>query len=267
MYCSKCGKELPEGAQFCPSCGNPVSPPPVPSQTQDSGGHDQGVPLPEQPSTPAGPQPNPPTEAQSSTPPKPQANTPPAPQQNIPPVSGQDTPPVPNEEIKCPRCGATGCTPQYKQNVSGGGYGCCSGGLGALVLGPLGLLCGACGRSVKSTNTLVWICPNCGHEFRVQSKQEAKTAYMTGCLIMFFCALVLDVLLAYMGHDSGQRIKPLVIFTSVFMAAGMAFIAYMSLYKKPLVKYTDEECQQLKNFTIICIAITLLLGFVAIAFV
>lgn len=231
MYCLKCGKELPEGSQFCPSCGNRVSPPETPPQTQDLTGRDQDIPL--------------------------------AGQQSTPPESQQSPPPMPNEEIKCPKCGATGCTPQYKQNVSGGGYGCCSGGLGALILGPLGLLCGACGRSTKTTNTLVWICPKCGHEFRVQSKQEAKTAYMTGCLMIFFCTLAADVLL----HGSGQRVKPWIILMSAFAAAGIAFIAYMVLYKKPPVKYTDEECQQLKNFAVICIAITLLLGFVVIAFV
>lgn len=24
MFCHKCGKELPEGSQFCPVCGNKV---------------------------------------------------------------------------------------------------------------------------------------------------------------------------------------------------------------------------------------------------
>lgn len=233
MYCSKCGKELPEGSQFCPNCGNSVNAPAVPPQSRDSSGHDQDTPF----------------SGQSNTPPEPQSST----------------PQVSNEEVRCPRCGAAGCTPQYKQNVSGGGYGCCSGGLGALVLGPLGLLCGACGRSTKTTNTLVWICPKCGHEFRVQSKQEAKTNYMAGCLMMLFCALAFDVFLAYAGHDFGW-FKPLIIFISVIMAAEIAFIAYMRLYKKPLVKFTDEECQQLKNFTVVCIAITLALGFVVIAF-
>ena len=240
MYCSKCGKELPEGSQFCPNCGNSVNAPAVPPQSQDLNGHGQEIPSPERTGTPAEPQ--------------------------------SSAPPVPNEEVKCPKCGAAGCTPQYKQNVSGGGYGCCSGGLGALVLGPLGLLCGACGRSTKTTNTLVWICPKCGHEFRVQSKQEAKTNYMAGCLMMLFCALAVDVFLAYMGYDNYwgelmEGIKPLIIFVSVMMAAFIAFISYIGLYKKPPVKFTDEECQQLKNFTVVCIAITLALGFIVIAFV
>lgn len=238
MYCSKCGTEIPEGSQFCPNCGNSVNPPAVPPQSQDLSVHGQKIPSSEQVSTPAEPQPS--------------------------------APPVPNEEIKCPKCGAVGCMPQYKQNVSGGGYGCCSGGLGALVLGPLGLLCGACGRSTKTTNTLVWICPKCGHEFRVQSKQEAKRNYMAGCLMMLFCALAVDVFLAYMGYDNYwgelmEGIKPLIIFVSVMTAAFIAFIAYIGLYKKPPVKFTDEECQQLKSFTVICLVITLAFGFAIIA--
>ena len=84
--------------------------------------------------------------------------------------------------------------------------------------------------------------------------------------MMLFCALAFDVFLAYAGHDSGW-FKLLIIFISVIMAAEIAFIAYMRLYKKPLVKFTDEECQQFKNFTVVCIAITLALGVIVIAFV
>ncbi len=31
MYCQKCGKELPEQASFCPSCGHPANPAKAPA--------------------------------------------------------------------------------------------------------------------------------------------------------------------------------------------------------------------------------------------
>ncbi len=40
MFCAKCGKEIPEGATFCPSCGTPVqaaAPGAAPSQAAQAG--------------------------------------------------------------------------------------------------------------------------------------------------------------------------------------------------------------------------------------
>lgn len=227
MYCSKCGKELPEGSQFCPNCGNSVNAPAVPPQSRDSSGHDQDTPF----------------SGQSNTPPEPQSST----------------PQVSNEEVRCPRCGAVGCTPINKTNVTGGGYGCCSGGLGALVLGPLGLLCGACGRSTKTTNTLVWVCPKCGHEFRVISKEDAKKNYMTLCAVLFGMGAVAESLLCLMNLLSGsERVESEHSFGRFGMAAIWAvIIAYLALglyravYKQPPVEYTYEEKEDLKKRTII----------------
>lgn len=218
MYCPKCGKELPEGAQFCPSCGSSISPPAVSPQSQDSSSPGQGAPS---------------TNPQSAA------------------AEQQTPPPVPDENIKCPKCGATGCTPQYKQNVSGGGYGCCSGGLGALVLGPLGLLCGACGRSTKTTNTLVWICPKCGHEFQARSKKDMKTAYVTGCCFMLFYYLVSAIFILSLGTD--EHHDEIAVFSVVMVVLCAVFYSAMWYRNvcKARVAYTDEEKYQLKMVTII----------------
>lgn len=205
MYCPKCGKELPEGAQFCPNCGNNVSPPAVSPQSQDLSGHDQDIPLPEQPSTP----------------------------------------PVPNEEIKCPKCGAVGCVPQYKQNVSGGGYGCCTGGLGALILGPLGLLCGLCGRSTKTTNNLVWICPKCGHEFQVVAKEDV--ASNLGLLVLGGEMLIPMLLMLLIEQP--------VIRTMGFIGAAfclcMVIATKSALPQDPLTYLTEEQIRKLKRGAVV----------------
>lgn len=93
---------------------------------------------------------------------------------------------------------------------------------------------------------------------------------MAGCCLFVVYALVCDIFLAYMGYDDYwgelmEGIKPLIIFSSVLAAAGIAFIAYIHLYKKPPVKFKDEELQQLKIFTVICLVITLAFGFAIIA--
>lgn len=217
MYCPKCGKELPEGAQFCPTCGSSINQPEFSPQSQDSSSPDQDIPS---------------INLQSAA------------------AEQQNQPPVPNEEIKCPKCGASGCVPQYKQNVSGGGYGCCSGGLGALVLGPLGLLCGACGRSVKSTNTLVWICPKCGHEFRVVSSKEIYSnillSMLSGLLSIFlFCSSISARMARNYPHMFLMGIL------GIIGCLGSAVYIIFTLPKTPLEHLTEEQKQGLKKAAII----------------
>lgn len=82
-----------------------------------------------------------------------------------------------NSNIFCPYCHAGGenCHPVVKTDIktSGGGYGFWNGCCGFILLGPVGLLCGACGSSVKTKvrNETWWVCQKCGKEFI--SKQSA----------------------------------------------------------------------------------------------
>lgn len=76
----------------------------------------------------------------------------------------------------CPNCGAGSecCQPIPKVNVktSGGGYSIWDGCCGMILLGPAGLLCGACGKGVKTeVRSETWfVCQKCGAEF--MSKQS-----------------------------------------------------------------------------------------------
>lgn len=69
------------------------------------------------------------------------------------------------EGVSCPYCGSKDYQVVVKTEVKGGGYSASSGCCGFLLLGPLGLLCGACGSDVKSSSETWWNCKKCGKEF------------------------------------------------------------------------------------------------------
>jgi len=75
--------------------------------------------------------------------------------------------------VRCPRCGSEHV--QYATKTTGGGFSFLDSCCGYILLGPLGLLCGACG---SGTNTQeFWICHDCGHKFsteRAKTKAEAE---------------------------------------------------------------------------------------------
>ena len=79
--------------------------------------------------------------------------------------------------MKCPKCGSENV--QYATKTSGGGFSAGDSCLGYLLLGPLGLLCGACGSG--TTTEEFWVCRDCGNRFSVregkrQVRREKNTA-------------------------------------------------------------------------------------------
>lgn len=72
-----------------------------------------------------------------------------------------------NREMKCPKCGNTENLQAVTETSSTGkdfsvGKGCC----GAILFGPIGILCGACGKGKRINSTTYWLCPQCGNRFR-----------------------------------------------------------------------------------------------------
>lgn len=69
--------------------------------------------------------------------------------------------------MKCPKCGKENCQVITKTTTKGkdfsAGKGCC----GALLLGPIGILCGACGKGKQINSENFWVCPDCGKKFKV----------------------------------------------------------------------------------------------------
>ena len=68
--------------------------------------------------------------------------------------------------MKCPKCGSISCVSMMESHTSGSdfsaGKGCC----GFALLGPIGLLCGACGEGRTTTNEMYWVCQDCGKKFK-----------------------------------------------------------------------------------------------------
>jgi tetratricopeptide (TPR) repeat protein len=82
----------------------------------------------------------------------------------------QEEAPQEDSRICCNNCGSDDLNSHTESDteVSGGGYGCGSGCCGSILLGPIGLLCGLCGRDIKSetTHRLYWVCRKCGNKQR-----------------------------------------------------------------------------------------------------
>lgn len=68
--------------------------------------------------------------------------------------------------MRCPKCGSENCQIINNINTTGkdfeAGKGCC----GAILFGPIGLLCGACGKGKQIENTYYWVCNNCGNKWK-----------------------------------------------------------------------------------------------------
>ena len=69
--------------------------------------------------------------------------------------------------MKCPKCGNDNCQVISETTSTGKDFSARKGCCGALLLGPLGILCGACGKGKQINSTNYWVCPNCGNKFKV----------------------------------------------------------------------------------------------------
>lgn len=73
-------------------------------------------------------------------------------------------------KIKCSNCSSENI--QFGTSTSGGGFSFSNSCCGYLALGPLGLLCGACGSGTKTEE--FWVCQSCGHKFSNYDAQKAR---------------------------------------------------------------------------------------------
>ncbi|KIR03986.1 hypothetical protein P261_02801 [Lachnospiraceae bacterium TWA4] len=66
----------------------------------------------------------------------------------------------------CPKCGNQELQVTTETISSGKDFSAGKGICGAILLGPIGILCGACGKGRKIESTTYWLCPKCGHKFK-----------------------------------------------------------------------------------------------------
>ncbi|WP_191018322.1 hypothetical protein [Treponema zioleckii] len=67
--------------------------------------------------------------------------------------------------MQCPRCGG-GCQIIQEFESEGQDYSAGNGCCGYILFGPIGLLCGLCGKGRQERTRTYWICNSCGNKFR-----------------------------------------------------------------------------------------------------
>ena len=91
-------------------------------------------------------------------------------------------------KMKCPRCSSENVQVHYEVEKQGfsGGKGCC----GWILIGPIGLLCGLCGKDKVKSEEKYWVCNNCGSKFtdyeaEKGDKQRMRDAVLDSAEINF----------------------------------------------------------------------------------
>lgn len=68
--------------------------------------------------------------------------------------------------MNCKKCKSDNVHVINEVKVKGGGYSFTNACCGRVMLGPVGYLCGLCGRKPKAKNTKYWACNNCGYTWK-----------------------------------------------------------------------------------------------------
>lgn len=224
IFCAHCGSENHSGATYCKHCGKPLIKPEITEEIAV---------IPKE------------TEAEVIT--EPQI--------------------VSSDKISvCPFCHSEDCRPVNKTNVKshGGGFGFFNALIGFILMGPAGLLCGACGHtSVHTTvsNETWWVCPSCGKEFIskdaaiTKAKNAMERNAVIGTLVIIFLALCID-------QGCGLWLKAFIILGFIVLWALIpSEVEDNSGYKISQILIDDAKRREFwKEYVAIIIA-NLLLGF------
>ena len=66
----------------------------------------------------------------------------------------------------CPKCGANNSQIINEVHTTGKDFSASKGCCGAILMGPIGILCGACGKGRQTYNNQFWVCNNCGNKWK-----------------------------------------------------------------------------------------------------
>ena len=67
----------------------------------------------------------------------------------------------------CPHCGDDHCQMISEVETKGKDFSVGKGFCGAILLWPIGILCGACGEGKQVKTKHYWVCERCGRKFQV----------------------------------------------------------------------------------------------------
>ena len=82
------------------------------------------------------------------------------------PVTNISNPMRTTSGIRCIHCGSANLFPVSETTTKGKDFRAGDALCGALLFGPLGLLCGATGKGKQTTTTTYWLCKDCGKKFK-----------------------------------------------------------------------------------------------------
>lgn len=69
--------------------------------------------------------------------------------------------------MKCPKCESENCEIITESQKVGKNFSATKGCCCAMILGPIGLLCGLCGKGKQVETRAYWVCSECGNKFLV----------------------------------------------------------------------------------------------------
>lgn len=150
----------------------------------------------------------------------------------------------------CPYCGNNDLQAVVENNTitSGKDFSAGKGCLGALIFGPLGLLCGLCtkGKKTITTNKTYWACAKCGKKFRDLSELKKELASAKKIKkVMGILAPVLSVMMLAIGILMlSAADAPEVFVFSVIYAVIMA-LAYLGTFLA--AKEKQKELDEIEN--------------------
>jgi len=111
-------------------------------------------------------------------------------------TSGIDAVPS-GSNVRCPKCGSHDAQYCIEQDThtEGKNFSAGKGCLGYIIFGPLGLLCGMCGKGKKTVtvNKGYWICKQCGNKFKDRAQLQSELKLCRNNLIRFTVAGVIFV--------------------------------------------------------------------------
>lgn len=172
------------------------------------------------------------------------------------PVASLPVTPTPLQKLHCPHCNSEELYPITSTDTtistSGGGFSAGKGCLGYFLLGPLGLLCGACGSKVKtdvsnSTKTY-WACRTCGKKFldidNLNALIESEKASLGGLRARLFFAIFIAVVcviifLTHLGDIPDSSLP--------FISIWVVVMASFPLFAAARLDTEKKRCEELEH--------------------